>query len=86
MAKVSTEFPPGPASKFSPKLLCQLATDPIKTLGEFNQRYGEIVHFKIGRDHIYLINNPNHIEKILIYNHKNFKKGKRLQNCKEIVR
>ena len=85
MAKVSTEFPPGPASKFSPKLLRQLATDPIKTLSEFNQRYGEIVHFKIGRGHIYLINNPNHIEKILIYNHKNFKKGKRLQTTKRLL-
>ena len=85
MAKANIEFPPGPSSKFSPKLLRHLATDPIKTLSEFNQKYGEIVHFKIGRGHIYLINNPNHIEKILIYNHKNFKKGKRLQTAKRLL-
>lgn len=41
MAKANTEFPPGPASKVSPKLLRQLATDPIKTLNEFNRRYGD---------------------------------------------
>ena len=41
MAKSNTEFPPGPASKVSPKLLRQLATDPIKTLDEFNRKYGD---------------------------------------------
>jgi hypothetical protein len=37
-----------------------------------------ISYFKLGREHVYLINNPDYIEKILIYDHHNFKKGKRL--------
>jgi cytochrome P450 len=47
--------------------------------------YGEITHFKIGNGHVYLINNPDYIGKILIYNHKNFKKGKRLQTAKRLL-
>jgi hypothetical protein len=31
---------------------------------------------------VYLINNPDYIEKVLIYDHRNFKKGKRLQAAK----
>ncbi len=85
MSKTILEFPPGPSSKFSLRLLRQLSKDPIKTLSNFAQSYGEITHFKIGNGHVYLINNPDYIEKILIYNHKNFRKGKRLQTAKRLL-
>lgn len=84
MAKAVADLPPGP-SKFSPKLLRQLSKEPIKTLSDLVKEYGEIVYFKIGRGQIYLINNPDYIEKILIYNYKNFKKGKRLQTAKRLL-
>ncbi len=32
-----------------------------------------------------LINNPDYIEKVLIYDHRNFKKGKRLQTAKAVL-
>jgi cytochrome P450 len=34
---------------------------------------------------VYLINNPDYIEKVLIYDHRNFKKGKRLQAAKALL-
>ena len=42
-------------------------------------------HFKLGRLHVYLINNPDYIEKILIYDHSNFSKGPRLQSAKRLL-
>jgi cytochrome P450 len=39
----------------------------------------------LGREHVYLINNPEYIEKVLIYDHRNFKKGKRLQTAKAVL-
>lgn len=84
MANAVADLPPGP-SKFSPKLLRQLSREPIKTLNELVKEYGEIVYFKIGRGQIYLINNPDYIEKILIFNYKNFKKGQRLQTAKRLL-
>ena len=84
MSKTILEFPPGPSSKFSLRLLHQLSKDQIKTLSNFAQSYGEITHL-IGNGHAYLINNPDYIEKILIYNHKNFRKGKRLQTAKRLL-
>ena len=47
--------------------------------------YGDIAHFKFGRQHVYLINNPHHIEDILIRNHKNFIKSKGLQVSKRLL-
>lgn len=38
MPKTVLDFPPGPSSSISPKLLRQLSEDPIKTLSNFAQK------------------------------------------------
>jgi cytochrome P450 len=81
----SAKFPPGPAHKIPGKLLRQFVRDPINTLSNIAREYGDISHFKLGREHVYLINNPDYIEKVLIYDHRNFKKGKRLQTAKAVL-
>ena len=45
-------------------------------------KYGDISHFKLGRQHVYLI---YCIEKVLVYDHRNFTKGKRLQLAKALL-
>jgi cytochrome P450 len=67
------------------KLLRQFIHDPINTLSTIAREYGDISYFKLGPEHVYLINNPDYIEKVLIYDHRNFKKGKRLQTAKAIL-
>jgi cytochrome P450 len=59
--------------------------DPIKSLQSISHMYGDISHFKLGRQHVYLINNPDYIEKVLVYDHRNFTKGKRLQLAKALL-
>jgi cytochrome P450 len=80
-----TKFPPGPTYKMPGKLLRQFIHDPINTLSNIAREYGDISYFKLGREHVYLINNPDYIEKVLIYDHRNFKKGKRLQTAKAVL-
>ncbi|MGC2562883.1 MAG: cytochrome P450 [Nitrososphaeraceae archaeon] len=82
---VVTKFPPGPTYKMPGKLLRQFIHDPINTLSTIAREYGDISYFKLGPEHVYLINNPDYIEKVLIYDHRNFKKGKRLQTAKAIL-
>jgi cytochrome P450 len=82
---IVTKFPPGPTHKMPGKLLRQFIHDPINTLSNIAQEYGDISYFKLGREHVYLINNPDYIEKVLIYDHRNFKKGKRLQTAKAVL-
>jgi cytochrome P450 len=67
------------------KLLRQFIHDPINTLSDISRKYGDISYFRLGREHVYLINNPDYIEKVLIYDHRNFKKGKRLQTAKAVL-
>ncbi|MGH9964584.1 MAG: cytochrome P450, partial [Nitrososphaeraceae archaeon] len=54
-------------------------------LSKIADEYGDLSHFKLGRLHVYLINNPDYIEKILIYDHSNFSKGPRLQSAKRLL-
>ena len=59
--------------------------NPIKTLMDIAHIYGDICHFKFGRQHIYLLNNPDYIEQILIRDHKNFIKSRGLQVSKRLL-
>jgi cytochrome P450 len=85
MQKSSIEFPPGPSSHIPGKIVRSVLKDPIGTLSKIANQYGDLSHFNIGRLHVYLINNPDYIETILIYDHSNFTKGPRLQSAKRVL-
>ena len=67
------------------KLAREFLHDPIKTLQSISSTYGDISYFKLGRQHVYLINKPEYIEKVLVYDHRNFTKGRRLQIAKALL-
>jgi cytochrome P450 len=81
----SLDYPPGPRSILPNKLLRKFMSDPIKTLMDIAHTYGDICHFKFGRQQIYLLNNPDYIEGILIRDHKNFIKSRGLQVSKRLL-
>jgi len=60
---IVTKFPPGPTHKMPGKLLRQFIHDLINTLSNVAREYGDISYFKLGRERVYLINNPDYIEK-----------------------
>jgi cytochrome P450 len=81
-----TEYPPGPSYKMRPaKLVREFLHDPIRMLQRISSKYGDISYFKLGRQSVYLINSPDYIEKVLVYDHRNFRKGKRLQLAKALL-
>src|SRR5689334_12011907 len=84
-ASSSIEYPPGPHSILPNKLLREFIHNPIKTLIDIAYTYGDIAHFKFGRQHVYLINNPSYIEDILIRNYENFIKSRGLQVSKRLL-
>jgi cytochrome P450 len=81
----SNKYPPGPHSIMPSGLLRQFIRNPIKTLMDIAYSYGDIAHFKFGRQHVYLFNNPHYIEDALIRNHKNFIKSRGLQISKRLL-
>lgn len=84
MENVEKGLPPGP-SKRPVRLLSQFLRDPLQTFTNISKEYGDISYFKLGRQDVYMLNNPDYIERVLIYDHKNFKKGKRLEIAKRFL-
>jgi cytochrome P450 len=78
-------YPPGPSSVLPSKLLRQFIKNPIVMLMKIAYTYGEISHFKFGRQHVYLVNDPKYIENILIKDYKNFIKSRGLQVSRRIL-
>ena len=79
------EYPPGPHSILPNKLLREFVKNPIKTLTEIAYTYGDVAHFKFGRQHVYLLNNPQYIEDMLIRNYRTFIKSRGLQISKRLL-
>jgi cytochrome P450 len=70
-------YPPGPRSLFfgvGQHLASQ--RDPLGFMERAVRRYGDVVHFKIGRRHVYLLNHPEHVRDVLLTHYANFLKGR----------
>jgi cytochrome P450 len=62
-----------------------LRRDPAGILLRLAERYGDIVHFKVGGQHVYLLNHPDDVENVLVTNARSFVKGRRLQATKPLL-
>jgi cytochrome P450 len=79
-------LPPGP--KLSPLDGYLLATgrrDPLSFLLNASRDYGDVVHFRIGRQAIYLLNHPDFVKDVLVNNYQNFLKGRGIDRTDRIM-
>ena len=79
------DYPPGPSSRLPLKLFFDFLRDPLTVLHNLSKEYGDISHFKFGKHHIYLINNPDYIKDVLVNYEDNFIKSRGLQLAKRIL-
>ena len=78
-------YPPGPREIFPYRLAFKFISNPLPILKEITTRYGDISHFKFGKLHVYLINDPYLIENILVKHNQNFVKSPGLQLAKRVI-
>jgi cytochrome P450 len=79
------EYPPGPTYILPYRLVRKFLHDPIKLLIDISHTYGDIAHFKFGSQNVYLLNNPDYIEDVLVTNYKKFIKSRGLQVSKRLL-
>ena len=79
------EFPPGPTYILPYRLVRKFLHDPLKLLIDISHTYGDIAHFKFGSQNVYLLNNPDYIEDVLVTNYKKFIKSRGLQVSKRLL-
>jgi cytochrome P450 len=79
------EYPPGPKDLLPYSLVRKFLRDPLKMLTIISQTYGDISHFKFGKQNVYFLNDPNYIEEVLVTHYKNFIKSRGLQVSKRLL-
>jgi len=47
--------------------------------------YGDIAHFQIGLQRVFLLNHPDLIRDVLVTHYENFTKGRELQRAKNLL-
>lgn len=78
-------LPPGPKKKFLGDRLLSLQRDPLRYAQRLQTKYGDVVHFMIGTQHVVMLNHPDLIHDVLATHNRNFTKGYTLQQAKRIV-
>lgn len=58
---------------------------PLQFLIKSARTYGDLVYFRLGRQHVYLVNHPDFIREVLVSNQANFTKSRALERAKILL-
>jgi cytochrome P450 len=77
--------PPGPKRKPVIGYLREFRHDPPGFLTKLAREHGDVVHFKLGPQDMYLLNHPDYIRDVLVTHNRNFVKSRGLQMAKRFL-
>ena len=78
-------LPPSPPTRGFLGHYRQITNDPLRFLSESVKSYGDLVYLRVGKINIYLINDPEDIERMLVTENRNFLKPKLLHLAEETL-
>lgn len=81
----SSTLPPGPKRKPLVGYLREFRKDPPMFLTRLAREHGDVVHFKLGPQDMFLVNNPDYIRDVLVTNNRNFVKSRGLEMAKKFL-
>src|SRR5918911_2862022 len=84
----ATKLPPGPRRVLPANPLfgfLAFRRDPLSFLSALARDYGDIVHFRMGPQHTYMLNHPDLIKEVLVTHQDAFIKGRALQRAKRLL-
>src|SRR5262245_12333415 len=77
--------PPGPRIKSDWIFAARRIRDPLGFFTEMVQKYGDIVQLKAGTPNVFLLNDPDHIKRVLVTDARKFTKGPALQRARVLL-
>ncbi len=81
----SLERPPGPSRLQALRLVPMIRRNPIHFFQHMLQAYGPISHFHILREHVYLVQDPEWIEQILVSRAKFYHKSPLYRELQRVI-
>jgi len=76
---------PGPVERYPLQGLLSFWRDPTGSLTRLAARYGDVTRFRFGLDDEYLLVHPEHVQRVLVAEHRSFTKGRALAEAKRIL-
>ena len=76
---------PGPRERFPLDGFLSFWRDPTGSLVRLADRYGDVSRFRFGLYDEYLVTHPDHVQQILVGEHRSFTKGRALAEAKRIL-
>jgi cytochrome P450 len=84
-ARNGIRFPAGPTARYPFQFLVEVARNPLAMMIAMIRDYGDIAHYRIGPQHLFLFNHPDLIRDVLVTNQKNFHKSRGLERAKRLL-
>lgn len=82
---MTATIPRGPKNHPIVGNLIAFRSNPLSFLIKSAREYGDLVFFKVARQHMYLVNHPDYVREILVTNQNNFLKSRALQRSKMLL-
>jgi cytochrome P450 len=77
---------PGPTgNRFFGPLVTESRRDPLGFMMRLAHAYGDVCSFRVGLEHIFFVNHPEHVRDILVNHYDNFLKGRGSQRSRRFL-
>lgn len=80
-----SERPPGSGVRYPGQFMVEIARNPLAMMIAMKEEHGDIAHWRIGPQHLYLFSHPDLIRDVLVTNAKNFHKSRGLERAKRLL-
>ncbi len=74
-----------PRPRFPGDFILQMRRNPLDFLTNLADQHGDFVHFRIGKQNMFLLNHPDYVKEMLVTQHKHLQKGRALQQARRIL-
>lgn len=76
---------PGPRPAIPLKNFLDFRKDPLAFMTNVARTYGDVAHFRMGRNNFFFVNHPDHIKDLLVTSNRKFRKSLVLQRAKKVL-
>jgi cytochrome P450 len=77
--------PPGPGALGSLRVLAGLHEDPTAVMTGLHERYGDLVHFRVGPQHVFVVMRADLARDVLVTHQRSFKKGPGFERARIVL-
>lgn len=77
--------PPGPRSYLGIREALAFRASPLTYLQDLAERYGDVVHFRLGTKHAFLLNHPNLVQEFLVIHASKHVRGPIMQRGRAVM-